>query len=177
MGKISIPKQRRVSDPFFLMIEQSYSLPAGCILRQASRKDLWSIRKLVLSAKLDPTQLRLEQFWVIEWEEQVIACGQLRNFFGAQELGSLVVKLAWRDRGLGTFLAKHLIQQATQPLYLECLGKRLEKFYARLGFVPISWQELPQSLRFKFGFSQLARILFKIPVTIMKQGSEVGNRR
>ena len=100
-----------------------------------------------------------------------MACGQLRNFSGAQELGSLVVTPTWRDRGLGTFLAQHLIQQAIQPLYLECLGKRLEKFYAGLGFVPISWQELPQSLKFKFGLSQLARTLFKVPVTIMKQDS------
>ncbi|NES23557.1 MAG: GNAT family N-acetyltransferase [Symploca sp. SIO3E6] len=152
------------------MTEQSCSLPAGCILRQATAQDLWPIRKLVLGAKLDPTQLRSQQFWVIEWEGKLVACGQLRNFSGAQELGSLVVTPTWRDRGLGTFLAKHLIQQAQQPLYLECLGKRLEKFYTRLGFVPISWQELPHSLKLKFGLSQLARTLFKIPVIIMKQG-------
>jgi hypothetical protein len=35
-------------------------------------------------------------------------------------------------------------------------------------FREAAWQELPQSLKFKFGLSQLAKTLFKIPVTIMQ---------
>ncbi|NQE37379.1 GNAT family N-acetyltransferase [Microcoleus asticus] len=150
------------------MNESSFSLPPQCVLRPASHRDIKSIRKLVWSAKLDPTQLRWEQFWVIECEGKLAACGQLRNFAGAQELGSLVVAKDWRDRGLGSYLTKYLIQQATEPLYLECLGKRLASFYTRFGFVEVSRQELPQSLKFKFGLSQLAKTLFKIPVTIMQ---------
>ncbi len=150
------------------MIASSVSLPPECVLRQASEQDIKSIRKLVWSAKLDPTQLRWQQFWVIECEGKLAACGQLRNFTGAQELGSLVVAKNWRDRGLGSYLTKYLIQQATEPLYLECLGKRLASFYTRFGFVEVSVQALPQSLKFKFGLSQLAKILFRIPVTIMQ---------
>lgn len=139
-----------------------------CVLRPASAEDIWTIRKLVLSAKLDPTQIRWSQFWVIECEGNLVACGQLRSFTGAQELGSLVVAPAWRGRGLGTYLAKHLMDSATQPLYLECLGSGLAEFYTRLGFVPISWQELPQSLKLKFGISQLASALIPlISVQIM----------
>jgi len=137
------------------MNENSLELPSECAIRPASAQDIKSIRRLVWSAKLDPTQLRWEQFWVIECE-------------GAQELGSLVVAKDWRDRGLGSYLTKYLIQQATEPLYLECLGKRLASFYTRFGFVEVSVQELPQSLKFKFGLSQLAKTLFKIPVTIMQ---------
>ena len=150
------------------MTEISVSLPPECVLRQASEQDIKSIRMLVWSAKLDPTQLRWQQFWVIECSGDLVACGQLRNFAGAQELGSLVVAKDWRDRGLGTYLAKYLIQQATEPLYLECLGKRLASFYTRFGFLEVSVQELPQSLKFKFGLSQLAKTLFKIPVIIMQ---------
>ncbi|MEG4938659.1 GNAT family N-acetyltransferase [Microcoleus sp. F4-D5] len=149
------------------MTETSFSLPSECAIRPACDRDIKSIRMLVWSAKLDPTQLRWEQFWVIECEGKLAACGQLRNFAGAQELGSLVVAKDWRDRGLGSYLTKYLIQQATEPLYLECLGKRLASFYTRFGFVEVSVQELPQSLKFKFGLSQLAKTLFKIPVTIM----------
>jgi amino-acid N-acetyltransferase len=142
-------------------------------LRPACSSDIWAIRKLVLSAKLDPTQLRWSQFWVIECEGRVVACGQLRSFAGAQELGSLVVESAWRGQGLGRCLVKHLIREATEPLYLECLGSKLAQFYTRFGFVPISWQELPQSLKWKFGISHLAsRFLPLISVTIMQyQGS------
>ena len=151
------------------MIECSALLPPECVLRPASASDIWAIRRLVLSAKLDPTQVRWSQFWLIECEERIVACGQLRSFPGAQELGSLVVAPAWRDRGLGSYLVEHLIQEATQPLYLECLGSRLAKFYIRLGFVPVSLQELPQPLKWKFGLSQLASKLFPlICVTIMQ---------
>ena len=150
------------------MNESSFSLPSECSIRPASAQDIKSIRMLVWSARLDPTQLRWQQFWVIECNGDLVACGQLRNFAGAQELGSLVVMKDWRDRGLGSYLAKHLIAQATQPLYLECLGKRLASFYTRFGFTEVSVQELPQSLKFKFGLSQLGKTLFRIPVTIMQ---------
>ena len=137
---------------------------------------IWAIRKLVLSAKLDPTQLRWSQFWVIECEQRLVACGQLRCFYEAQELGSLVVAPAWRGQGLGSYLTKHLIQQATQPLYLECLGSRLAQFYSRFGFVPVSWQELPKSLKVKFGFSKLiSRIFPKISVTVMQYKEAIAN--
>ncbi len=149
------------------MIKGSLSLPPNCWLRRATAKDLWSIRKLVLGAKLDPTQLRWQQFWLIESDGIIVACGQLRNFAEAQELGSLVVVSPWRRRGLGTYLTKHLIAQAKQPLYLECLGRALEKFYTRFGFVPVTWQELPKSIQLKFILSHLARKWLKVPVTIM----------
>ncbi len=152
---------------FSFLARPASLLPPDCLLRPAHVNDLWPIRKLVLRAKLDPTQVRWSQFWVIECRGQLAACGQLRSFQGAQELGSLVVNPAWRDRGLGTYLAQHLIQQATRPLYLECLGRRLARFYTRLGFVPVSWPELPRSLKLKFGLSTLASKLFRLPVTLM----------
>lgn len=151
------------------MTKRFASLPPECVLRSAHANDVWAIRKLVLSAKLDPTQLRWTQFWLIECEGRIVACGQLRCFSEAQELGSLVVTPACRGRGLGTYLVKHLIQEATQPLYLECLGSKLVQFYTRFGFVPISWGEIPQSLKWKFGFSQLVSTLLPIiSVKIMK---------
>ncbi|BAZ23707.1 GCN5-related N-acetyltransferase [Kalymmatonema gypsitolerans NIES-4073] len=143
-------------------------LPAGCTLRSATSKDIWSIRLLVLGAKLDPTQIKWQQFWVIECDGQLVACGQLRNFSGAQELGSLVVSQTWRSRGLGTVLTQHLIKGATQPLYLECLGQRLAQFYHRFGFVQISFEDLPPSMKRKFGLSQLGKRLVGVPVVFME---------
>ena len=68
------------------MNESSFSLPLQCAIRPACAQDMRSIRMLVWSAKLDPTQLRWQQFWVIECRGDLVACGQLRNFAGAQEL-------------------------------------------------------------------------------------------
>lgn len=147
------------------------SLPPDCCLRRAQAEDIWAIRKLVFSARLDPTQLHWEQFWVIECQQQIIACGQLRRFPDAQELGSLVVAPTWRNQGLGRFLTYHLMEEATQPLYLECLGSRLAQFYAKLGFVPVAWQTLPKSLQRKFGLSKVVTTVFQIPLTLMKYDS------
>ncbi|UIE36350.1 GNAT family N-acetyltransferase [Leptodesmis sichuanensis] len=142
-------------------------LPSGCILRPATQADIWPIRWLVLSVPLDPTQLRWQQFWVIEFEKKMIACGQLRSFEEAQELGSLVVAKGWRDRGVGSILARHLIQEATQPLYLECLGQRLAAYYRRFGFEPVDWEKLPRSLQRKFGTSKTVATLLRLPLVIM----------
>ncbi|AFY30937.1 GNAT family N-acetyltransferase [Calothrix sp. PCC 7507] len=150
------------------MQQSDLSLPSECVLRRATSTDMWSIRWLVFSAKLDPTQLRWQQFWVIECDGNLAACGQLRSFSRVQELGSLVVARAWRGRGLATFLTQHLINTATQPLYLECLGQRLVQFYSRFGFVAVSFSDLPPALKPKFGLSELAKKLLRVPVVFMQ---------
>ncbi|MBE9167161.1 GNAT family N-acetyltransferase [Pleurocapsales cyanobacterium LEGE 06147] len=150
------------------MKKQSLALPPGCILRSATAKDRWAIVRLVLGARLDPTQLRWQQFWVVEEKGSLIACGQLRDFPDAQELGSLVVSPKWRGQGIGSYLTVHLIQEAKKPLYLECLGQKLVNFYTQKGFRSIAWQELPRSLKSKFGLSHLARTYLGLPVTFMQ---------
>lgn len=147
--------------------DHAFSLPEGCVLRSAKAEDIGTIRKLVWMARLDPTQIRWPQFWVIECDRHIVACGQLRNYSDAQELSSLVVLPEWRGKGLGTYLALHLIQAATKLLYLECLGEQRVQFYSRLGFVPVSWQALPRSLKRKFGFTQLIATVFRLPLQIM----------
>jgi amino-acid N-acetyltransferase len=144
------------------------ALPDSCTVRPAQPTDRWTLRRMVFGARLDPTQIRWQQFWVIECAGEVVACGQLRSYVEAQELGSLVVNPDWRHQGLGTYLTLHLIQQAEKPLYLECLGEPLVQFYQRLGFAPVTWQALPKSLKRKFGITQAIATLFRLPIALMK---------
>ncbi len=151
-------------------------LPHQCQLRPAAAEDLAAIRRLVWSAKLDPTQLRWQQFWVIEYLSDagalcVIACGQLRTFSEAQELGSLVVQRDWRGQGLGSHLTQVLIEQAEQPLYLECVGRSLPSFYRQFGFQSVVWNALPKSLKLKFAPAALAR---KIGLPLQVMARELG---
>lgn len=146
----------------------SLALPLGIKLRPATASDIGAIRLMVLWAKLDPTQLRWTQFWVMETENEIIACGQLRQFEQAQELGSVIVKEKWRNQGLGSYMVKFLSQKATYPLYLECLGDKLASFYHRLGFVAVSWENLPPSLKGKFRLSHWGVKLLKLPVHFLK---------
>lgn len=144
------------------------TLPPNCHLRPAVPDDLWPIRRLVLGAMLDPTQLRWQQFWVVEDGGDVIACGQLRRFTGAQELGSVVVKPQWRGQGIGRSLCRFLIHQADQPLYLECLGSKLAAFYRRLGFVPAQWETMPAAMQQKFRLSRWAHRWLGFPIMLME---------
>jgi amino-acid N-acetyltransferase len=139
-------------------------LPPRCHIRPAQAGDIWTIRRLVLGALLDPTQLRWQQFWLVERDQHILACGQLRTFPSGQELGSLVVRSSWRQQGLGTALTHHLIQQATEPLYLECLGPRLAAFYRRFGFVTVCPEALPPALQRKFGVSSAIASLLRLPL-------------
>jgi amino-acid N-acetyltransferase len=150
------------------MEQLSLLLPKDCLLRLATAQDKWSIIQLVLSAKLDLTQLHWQQFWLVEWQGKLIACGQLRNFADAQELGSLVVKSKWRRQGIGSYLTIHLIQEANKPLYLECLGENLTSFYIRFGFEEVDWEKLPQSLQSKFRLSQIAKRYLHLPISFMQ---------
>ncbi len=146
-------------------------LPHQCQLRPATAEDLGAIRRLVLSAKLDPTQLRWQQFRVVEHQPEdgefvLIACGQLRSFAEAQELGSLVVASSWRGRGIGGHLTQVLVEQANQPLYLECLGRSLPRFYTQFAFQPVAWKTLPKSLKLKFMPAAIGRKL-GLPLQVM----------
>ena len=138
-----------------------------CQLRKATSKDIWTIRWLVLGVFLDPTQLKIEQFWVIELDGEIIACGQLRTFSQAQELGSLVVKLAYRNKGLGTYLTQHLIEKSSAPLYVECLGDKLKNFYKRFGFVDVNFERISSSLPKKFRVTHTLAKWLRLPLFIM----------
>ena len=143
-------------------------LPPEYVLRRAKPSDMWVIVFLVFKARLDPTQLRWQQFWIIEYYGCLVAFGQLRNFHLAQELGSLFVAPDWRNQGLGTFLIEHLVAQATQPLYLKCLKHPLVIFYKRRGFAPVNFEDLPPSLKPKFRLSQARKKLLRAFVIFMK---------
>lgn len=150
-------------------------MPAsGYSLRPATAKDIWPIRWLVLSAWLDPTQLRWTQFWVAEAEGNVIACGQLRQFEGAQELGSLVVARRWRCQGIGHHLTQQLIKVAltapgdSLPLYVECLGQSLKRFYEKLGFAPVKVTDMPTAVQRKFSLTASVAARFRLPLYQMQ---------
>ncbi len=150
-----------------------FLLPPECTFRKAVSVDIWSIVFVVLKARLDPNQLKWQQFWVIECDGRLIALGQLRKFHLAQELGSLFVVKKWRKQGLGNFIMQHLISQATQPLYLKCVNHQLVNFYNQRGFIPVDFNDLPSSLKHKFRLSQARKKFLNGFVLFMKYQTDL----
>ncbi len=100
------------------------------------------IRALVRGERLNPFGLRWEHFWLAETppdatgsgEPRVVGCAQARpHRDGSRELASLVTVPAWRGRGVGERLVRHVMAETGPPLYLMCAA-RLAGYYRRFGF-------------------------------------------
>ncbi len=135
-------------------------------LRSASAQDEAAIRRMVRQARLDPTQLRWENFLVAEQAGQLVAVGQLRRYGAVQELGSLVVQPGRQGEGIGGALVRTLVARREGELFLEC-DHKLAPYYARYGFVPLPWHAVPWPLRAKFALTTLLSRLFGARIAVM----------
>lgn len=128
-------------------------------IRPARAEEAPTIRDLVRQARLDPTQLRWNQFLIAEAEGQLVGIGQLRRYGAVQELGSLVVVPDWRSRGVGRALIQALVTHRTGPLFLECAA-HLAPYYETAGFQRVPWYRVPWPLKAKFALSTTVASFF-----------------
>lgn len=141
-------------------------------IRRAQPADMPTIRAMVRRERLDPTQLRAENFIVAETVQagrpRIIGCGQMRRYPGAQELGSLVVEPDWRGRRVGATLVRYLLAGTTSDVYLECRA-HLTAYYQRFGFELVRWTDLPTALKLKFGLGRLLSLLPGVSIVAMRK--------
>lgn len=150
-------------------------MPTGHFaIRNARSGDLSTIRRMVLRERMDPTQLETANFLVAVTAEadhpRIIGCGQIREYPGARELGSLVVEPDWRGRGVGSTLVYWLLAGTADEVYLVCRTE-LVSYYRRFGFEPVDWTELPPALKLKFGLSRLLSLLPGVSIVSMRKRS------
>ena len=72
-------------------------------------------------------------YWVIESNGSLIACGKLYEGNNTCELYDVFVVPHWRGNGFGTVLVETLIENSRYPIYLACLPNAIG-FYEALGF-------------------------------------------
>ena len=136
-------------------------------IRPATIEDREVIRKMVFKERLDPTSLNWRHFLVAEDENQVVGIGQIKEYPGCQELGSLVVHPAYRAQGVGAQLMDALENKAGRPLYLLCESK-MEGYYVRFGYETITWWQSPLFLKIKL-LPAMPFLLFGIRVLVMRK--------
>ena len=137
-------------------------------IRAATEQDKSIIRQMVIAERLDPSSLNWQHFLIAEVEGEVAGIGQIKEYPGCQELGSLIVKEAYRKQGIGEALINALETKAGRPLYLLC-DDYMEAYYQRFHYHSITWLAAPWFLKLKLAIFFPLR-LFNIRVLVMQKG-------
>lgn len=136
-------------------------------IRPATAADQVTIKQMVKTEQLDPTALDWSHFLVAEHAGEIIGIGQIRPYPHCRELGSLVVKEAYRGQHIGERLITALLAQETGDVYLECEQKN-ETYYNRASFRRIPWHQAPMPLKFKTGVIGSLLRLIGVHIIAMK---------
>ena len=136
-------------------------------IRSATSDDAATIKRMVYSARLDPTSLKWHNFLLAEYEGHVVGIGQIKPYPGCEELGSLVTRRKYQGQGIAARLIEALESRAGRPLYLLC-ASNMEGFYQRFGYETINWWQAPPFLKLKLLPTLLYRLL-GIRVLVMRK--------
>lgn len=139
-------------------------------IEQATAADASAIKRLVRGARLDPTDLRWQNFRVARGGQHILGCIQLKRYPGLQELASLVVRQRYRGQGIGQALVEEILASVAQPpVYLICPRHR-RSFYQQLEFrVVDTAKQLPFLLQLRYLPGKLiARYLAGIDLDAMR---------
>jgi amino-acid N-acetyltransferase len=137
-------------------------------VRRATADDQPIIKQMVKDEGLDPTSLNWSQFLIAHNDGEIVGIGQIRPYPKCRELGSLVVREAYRKQGVGELLVDALLANETGDVYLECLSHN-EHYYEKFGFKRIPWWQAPMPLKLKAGMGQTVGRLLGFRVVAMKR--------
>lgn len=137
-------------------------------LRPAKKKDFRTIKAMVNQARINPTGLAWERFWVAESSGEVVGCVQVRpHKDGSRELASLVVLPEQRGRGLAQALIEHIFSIEAGPLYLTCRTE-LGPFYEKFGFRTVEeTDQMPRYFRIVYRFINAGKLIGREDLRIL----------
>lgn len=121
--------------------------PAGVAFRVATAADAARVAELlgetgVHSVGVGPG---ISAFVIADSPAGPIATIALEIFGGDALIGSVCVHPSWRAQGVGTALVEHVLTEAAMEAVdsVYVLSSSVDRFFARFGFVRISWSEMP----------------------------------
>jgi N-acetylglutamate synthase-like GNAT family acetyltransferase len=100
-------------------------------IQEASVQDFEKIKAYISLFELDNRDLDYRQFLVYKKGNNLLGFGRIRNYSNCDELCSLGVIEAERNKGIGKQLVKALIQKATSNLFLVCI---IPQYFEGLNF-------------------------------------------
>jgi amino-acid N-acetyltransferase len=104
------------------------------VIRPATAAEQDAIKHMVRVAKLNPFNVRWQNFRVADMDGRIVGIGQLRPYSdGSRELASLAVLPEVQKHGIGSQITAALMADQHPPIYLFC-EHVLEDYYIRFGF-------------------------------------------
>ena len=121
------------------------------LLRRAGPEDRAAVEQLLTALDLprDGVAAWIERFWVAEAAGRIVAVAGTELYADGALLRSVAVVPAWRGSGLGRTLVERALDAAqasgTRDAYL--LTTTAERYFPRLGFEPVTREDVPASVR------------------------------
>jgi N-acetylglutamate synthase-like GNAT family acetyltransferase len=111
------------------------------VIRRALPQDWPQIVRVARDCGLDYAGMEADEFWVAEEAGRVLGIVALKTHLECWELCALGVDAAWRGRGIGARLVRHLLGGLHGDVHLATV---IPAFFERLGFERSA--EVPRSL-------------------------------
>ncbi|MBV1693805.1 MAG: GNAT family N-acetyltransferase [Hyphomicrobiales bacterium] len=126
---------------------QAIPAPGSILIRAGDAADQGAIDALIAGERLNPNDIRAENFIVAVDGGEIVGAAQVRRHpDGARELGSLVVRADHRGRGISGRLIETLLAREATAVFMITGSSRAHTF-ARFGFVPAGGPLVPRSIR------------------------------
>lgn len=129
------------------------------LIRPAVADDQSAIVTLVRSERLNPTNLDWRRFTVAISDGTLVGAVQVRHHKdGARELGSLVVKPAFRRQSIAKTLIDAVLRDVSDTVWI-VTGHDNVGHYAAWGFVQAKPRMAPRSVRFNYRAGRAMRFV------------------
>ena len=131
-------------------------------IRPAQEEDQETIVAFIRQAKLNPRNLKWQNFLVAEDNGNVVGVRQVKVYEqGTREIASGFVLPEYRRQGISARLMKALLDRETGPLYTMVNEKRAP-YYEPFGFRRVDVSQLPSDFRQEYRIGRIVTTLMSL---------------
>jgi amino-acid N-acetyltransferase len=131
-------------------------------IRHAVEADQATIVSFIRQAKLNPRNLKWQNFLVAEENGQVVGLRQVKVYSqGTREVASGFVLPEYRRRGISARLMNELLAREKGPLYTMVNEKRAP-YYEQFGFQRVDVSQLPSDFRKEYRIGRIVTTLLSL---------------
>ena len=131
-------------------------------IRPARQEDQETIVSFIRQAKLNPRNLKWQNFLVAEENGQIVGIRQVKVYKqGTREVASGFVLPEYRRQGISAQLMKALLARETGSLYTMVNEKRAP-YYEEFGFRRVDVNQIPSDFRKEYRVGRIVTTLMSI---------------